>query len=220
MAVHQIARFSNNPKLSHKRSLKRLGRYLLHTKRDGIIYNPDTEKGLECYVDADFRGGWQQSESSDAENLMSQTGMVITYANCPIYWRSLLQTEIALSTSEAEYIELSSSLREALPLMTMIEETKKVFPLLIKNPKFVFQVHEDNQSYIKMATGNKFPPRTKHIALKYHHFISNVKYVRVEITYTPTDEQLADILTNPLSNEGFFTLQYMICGWGYTSKQS
>ena len=124
--------------------------------------------------------------------------MVIMYAKCPIYWRILLQTEIALSTAEAEYIALSSALREVLPLMTMMEEINKVFPLLIQKPKFVCQVHEDNQSCIKMATMTKFFPRTKNIALKYHHFRSNVKYGRVEITYTPTDEQLADILTKPI----------------------
>ena len=71
MAVHQTACISNNPMLSHERSLNRLGRYLLYTKRDGIIYNPDTQKGLECYVDADFVEGWQQADSSNADNLMS-----------------------------------------------------------------------------------------------------------------------------------------------------
>ena len=121
MAVHQTARFSNNPMLSHERALKRLEKYLLHTKLDGIIYNPGTQKGLECYVDADFAGGCQQAESSDTENVMSRTGMVIMYANCPIYWRSLLKTEIALSTSKAYYIALSSALREVLPLMMMME---------------------------------------------------------------------------------------------------
>ena len=87
MAVHQTARFSNNPMLSNEKAFKRLGRYLLHTKRDGIIYNPDTQKGLECYVDADFAGGWQQADSSNAENVMSRTGMVIMYANLLICWR-------------------------------------------------------------------------------------------------------------------------------------
>ena len=103
-------------------------------------------------MDADFAGGWQQADSSDAENVMSRTGMIIMYANCPIYWRSSLQTEIALSTAEAEYIALSSALREVLPLMTMMEEINKVFPLLIQKPKFVCKVHEDNQSCIRMAT--------------------------------------------------------------------
>ena len=158
-------------------------------------------------MDADFAGGWQQADSSDAENVMSQTGMVIMYANCPIYWRSSLQTEIVLSTAEAEYIALSSALQEVLPLITMMEEINKLFPLLIQNLKFVCQVHEDDQYCIKMDTGTKNSPRTKHIALKYHYFRSNVKSGRVEITYTPTDEQLADILTKPLSNEAFFTLR-------------
>ena len=94
--------------------------------------------------------------------------------------------------------------------MTMMEEINKVFPLLIHNPKFVCQVHGDHQSIIKMAAGANVSPQNKHTALKYHHFRSNVKSVRVEITYTPTDKQLADILTKPFSNESFFTLRYVL----------
>ena len=71
MAVHQTARFCNNPKLSHESAIKRLGRYLYHTKTEGIVYNPDTTKGLECYVDADFAGGWMQADANDAENVLS-----------------------------------------------------------------------------------------------------------------------------------------------------
>ena len=216
MAVHQTARFCNNPMLTHEKAIKRLGRYLYHTKNEGIVYNPDTSKGLECFVDADFAGGWSQADASDADNVMSRTGMVIMYANCPIFWRSSLQTEIVLSTAEGEYIALSSALREVLPLMKMMEEIHDVFPLHVNKPNFVCTVHEDNQSCIRMATGNKFSPRTKHIALKYHHFKSHVKSGRVHVKYCPTTEQLADILTKPLPNEAFFTLRYMLCGWGYS----
>ena len=63
--------------------------------------------------------------------------MVIMYANCPIFLRSSLQTEIALSTAEADYIALSSALRQVLSLMKLMEEINEVFPLLIYNPKFV-----------------------------------------------------------------------------------
>jgi hypothetical protein len=52
--------------------------------------------GIECYVDTGFAGGWNMTTSADADNVMSRTGFVITYANCPIYWASHLQTEIAL----------------------------------------------------------------------------------------------------------------------------
>jgi hypothetical protein len=37
--------------------------------------------GIECYVDADFAGGWNITTSTDADNIMSCTGFVITYAN-------------------------------------------------------------------------------------------------------------------------------------------
>ena len=142
--------------------------------------------------------------------------MVIVYANCPIFWRSSLQTEIALITAEAGYIALSSALRQVLPLMTMMEEIIELFPLLISKPKFVCKVNEDNQSCIKMATGTKFSPWIKHIVLKYHHFRSHVKYGRVYIHYRPNSEQLAYLLTKPLTNKVFFTLRYMLCGWGYS----
>ena len=71
-----------------------------------------------------------------------------------------------------------------------------------------------------MANGIKFSPRTKHIALKYHHFRSHVKSRRVVIHYRPTEGQLADILTKPLSNESFFTIRYMMGVWGYKSVRT
>ena len=99
MAVHQCARFNNDPKLSHERAVKRIGRYLLDTKDKGLIFKPDFSKGLECYVDADFAGGWKDSDHSLPESVLSRSGYVIMYAGCPIYWCSKMQTEIALSTT-------------------------------------------------------------------------------------------------------------------------
>ena len=197
----------------HERAIKRLGIYLYHTKCEGIVYNPYITKGLECYVYADFAGGWQQADSHKPDNVLSRTGMVIMYANYPIFWRSTLQTKITLSTADAEYIALSTALRQVIPLMTMIEEIHAVFPIHISKPDFICKFHEDNQLCIKMDTGIKFSPRTKHIALKYHHFISHVKSGSVVNHYRPTEEQLAYLLTKPFSNESFFTLRYMLGGF-------
>ena len=88
--------------LTHEKAIKRLGRYLYHTKHEGIVYNPEIIKGLKCYVDADFAEGWQKADSHEPDNVLSITGMVIMYANCPIFWHSILQTQISLSTDEAD----------------------------------------------------------------------------------------------------------------------
>ncbi len=135
------------------------------------------------------------------------------YANCLILWVSRLQTKITLSTVEAEYITLSQSLWDAIPLITLLQEINKVFPVHVKTMTFVCKVHKDNQSYIKMTTTHKFSPYTKHIALKYHHFCSHVDSGVIQISYCPKNELKADILTKLLADDLFFKLRYMLCGW-------
>ena len=67
---------------------------------------PKIDKGLECFVDADFAGGWSTNESDDTASVYSCTVHIIKYRNCPILWASKLQSEIYLSITEAEYIAL------------------------------------------------------------------------------------------------------------------
>ena len=120
MATHQASRFCIAPKLSHEKAVYRIGRYLKATKDKGMIFTPGGDKGLECYVDADFAGGWDKADSGNPETVLSRSGYVLMYANCPVLWCSKLQTEIALSTTEAEYIALSQSMREVIPFMTLL----------------------------------------------------------------------------------------------------
>ncbi len=88
MATHQCTRFNNDPKLCHERAIKRICKYLLGTMDKGLIFKPDMSKGLECFVEADFAGGWASGDQSSPESVLSQTGFVIMYAGCPIYWKS------------------------------------------------------------------------------------------------------------------------------------
>ena len=121
MAVHQCVRFNNQPMLSHEQAIKRIAKYLKGTSDQGIVYNPDKTKVIECYVDADFAGGWSQADANNPENVMSSTGFAIYYAGCPVLWSSKLQTEILLSTTESEYIALSSAMRDVIPLMFLMK---------------------------------------------------------------------------------------------------
>jgi hypothetical protein len=183
MATHQFAQFCQDPKLSHEQATTCLDRYFAHTKDEGIVYEADKSMGIECYVDADFAGGWNITTSVYTDNVISRTGFVITYANCPIYWASCLQTKIVLSTAKAEYIAMSSELRKVIPLMSLMKELHAFFLVHINKPNFFSKVHEDNQSTIRMVTSEKFTPQTKYIALKYHHFCSHVKNGHIEISY-------------------------------------
>jgi hypothetical protein len=218
MAVHQTARFSVNPMRSHELAIMRIGRYLCNNCERGVIYKVDKTKGIEVYVDADFAGGWVSADADNADNVLSRTGFVICYANCPLIWCSKLQTEIALSTAEAEYIAMSHALRDTIPIQNLVKEVSCIFQLPEPLTDFCITVHEDNLSAISMAESLKFTPRTKHIAIKYHHFRSRVqtsfnKSGDIRLKYISTKKQLADILTKPLDDDSFFKLRHMLCGW-------
>jgi hypothetical protein len=218
MAVHQTAHFSIKPMRSHELAIMQIGRYLCDNPEGGIIYKVDRTKGLEVYADADFAGGWSTADSENADCVLSQTGFVICYANCPVIWCSKLQTEIALSTAEAEYIAMSHALRETIPVQNLIKEIHCIFDLPNPMTDFNITLHEDNLSAIAMAESMKFTPRTKHIAIKYHHFRSRVhttfnKSGDIKLKYISTKKQLADIFTKPLDAESFFTLRKMLSGW-------
>ena len=64
----------------------------------------------------DFSGAWCREDADQVKSVLSRTGYIIKFANCPIVWVSKMQIEIALSTTEAEYISLSQSMRDLIPL--------------------------------------------------------------------------------------------------------
>jgi hypothetical protein len=185
----------------------------LDTKDKGLLFRPDNSKGLECYVDADFAGGWKDGDHNNPESVLSRTGYIIMYAGCPITWSSKLQTEIALSTTESEYIALSSAMREVIPFLNLMKEIGDLFGLLTRKPVFKCKVWEDSESCIKVAKSPKFTPRTKHIAIKYHHFRSFVEDGTIDIQSIDTKEQLADILNKPLPEASFCYLRRNLMGW-------
>jgi Reverse transcriptase (RNA-dependent DNA polymerase) len=104
-AVHQCARFSEDPKEEHSKAVKRIRRYLAGTKNEGLLWKPN-DSGLGCYSDADFAGNWDKEEAeTEVTTARSRSGYILNYAGCPLLWASKLQTEIALSLMESEYIE-------------------------------------------------------------------------------------------------------------------
>ena len=80
MVTHQCARFCSSPKLSHESAAKRTVRYLLQSRDKGIIFRPDLSKGLECFVDVDFAGGWKDGDHESPKSVLSRTGYVIMFA--------------------------------------------------------------------------------------------------------------------------------------------
>ena len=85
-----------------------LVRYLKATRQIGLKFKPDPSKGFQCYCDADFAGNWNKAFAATAPSTAkSNSGWIVVYANCPIIWASKLQSQVALTTTEAEYIDIT-----------------------------------------------------------------------------------------------------------------
>jgi hypothetical protein len=170
---------------------------------------------FEVYVDADFGGFWdKETAADDSVTAKSRTGYVIKYGGCPIVWASTLQTEFALSTTEAEYLALSTALRNTIPIMRMVKEFKEHLGLPMQTiPKVICKVFEDNSGAIELAKVPKMRPRTKHINAKYHHFRKYVAKGMIVVEYISTQFQLADIFTKNLAVDLFLRFRKGIMGW-------
>ncbi len=55
-AMHQIAKYSSDPRKLHGKAILYLVCYLKKTCDLGLHFKPDHSKGFECYCDADFLG--------------------------------------------------------------------------------------------------------------------------------------------------------------------
>ncbi len=213
-AVHQCAHFCSVPKQSHAEVVKHIGRYLQSTQDKGLIINPSGNT-FTCYADASYAGDWKQEAAiDDPTTACSRTGYVITYAQCPIVWGSKLQTEIALSTTEAEYIALSISAREIIPLLSLAQEVA-TFGVIhkVETPIMRCKIFEDNEGAVEMTNVPKMRPRTKHLNIKYHFFRQFVETGILQILHITGEQQIADVLMKPLEEASFTKHRKKITGW-------
>jgi hypothetical protein len=131
-AVSQAARFSSAPKQSHATALKTIVRYLAGTADKGMILKPRGDLKLDLYCDADFAGLYKREPDRSVDSARSRTGYIIKFCGCPLVCKSQLQTEISLSTLEAEYSSLSQALRTLLPLKRMLLGIAQTVGCLVK----------------------------------------------------------------------------------------
>lgn len=169
---------------------------------------------MNCYVDADFAGLWNHEHHGDPVCVKSRTGYVMMLNDCPVHWVSKLQTEISLSTTEAEYIALSQAMRELLPMREFLSQVQQKMKLESSEPiKIWSTVFEDNNGALSLAKSPKITPRTKHIAVKYHFFKSHLNDTNFVLQKIDTDVQVADIFTKGLVGEKFQILRKLLAGW-------
>jgi hypothetical protein len=124
-----------------------------------------------------------------------------------------------LSTLEAEYSALSSSLRALIPIRELIFEVAEIIALPHELVTLIVStVFEDNQGAYLLVTTHRITARTKYFLVKYHHFwifvtMENKNKRKIWISKVLTDRQGVDFLTKGLSRVLFENNRKMILGW-------
>jgi hypothetical protein len=198
-AIHQAARYSHGTKNSHAIAVKIILRYLKGTADKLIIFKPKKSNKIDCHVDSDFAGLFGVEDGLKLICAKSRTGYVINFCDVPIIWVSKMQTQIALSTMESEYIALYQSMRYLIPIREIPKEImlealdKKIKPECISYSKALIdgtpskdeinprsEVFEDNiMVCMKFAQMPKLSPRNKHLVVPLHLYRS--KGINLEI---------------------------------------
>ena len=140
---------------------------------------------------------------------------MLTLCGCPVLWSSKLQTDITLSSTAAEYVAFSMSMRELLPMRALLQEIGTKLDLsYIRESLVRSTVFEDNQGCLSLVNVPKMSPRNKYLALKYHFFRNHIgKEKGIEAKYISTLEQRADILTKGLPPSQFIVIRKLLMGW-------
>lgn len=188
-AVGIVSRFLAEHSSLHWNGVKRILRYLNNTHDYGIHYkSADNQSLLVGYSDADY--------ANDTITRRSTSGYLFKTNNSIVTWCSQRQPTVSLSTTEAEYISLSDSVKEVLWLQRLLNDICDI----IVSSTVIFV---DNQSAIKLCHNSEFHKRTKHIDIKYHFIREKLQEGLIDVSFISTKHQLADILTKALSKQTF-----------------
>ena len=141
--------FSSRPQVLHMDVVKHLLRYLKGTIDFGLLYRRGEDSTLTGSLDSDWAG--------DKDDQKSTSGYLFLLGSTPITWRSQKQPCIALSSTEAEYIALSSCAKEGIWLHRLLSQ------LRILDSIQPTKILCDNQGAISLSENPVFHARTKHI---------------------------------------------------------
>ena len=189
--VGLCARFMANPGPEHFKALAKVWKYLGNTWNLSLTYQ--SESPISTYCDADWGG--------DIATRRSTTGFICTYRGAAISWNSRLQRTVALSSCEAEFMALKEAIKEQLFIASITQELQPLIGAIANNI-----IYTDSLSAIDLAKNPLHHHRTKHVDIQYY-FVRE-KYLEgiSQLTYIPTQQQIADGLTKSIDQQKWLKL--------------
>eukprot|EP00253_Pinus_taeda_P003008 PITA_03008 len=187
-AVNQLSQAMVKPTKLFWKAGKHVLRYLIATLGYGLWYRQEDEVKLCGFTDPNWAGSPTDRKST--------SGGVFSIGSTTVSWYSRKQRSMALSSAEAEDMAASLAACEAIWM-------RKILDGLFSSHLEPTVIYCDNQSCIKLSANPVFHDRSKHIDIMYHHIGDCVQRRIMLLSYIPTEDQGADILTKALTRSKF-----------------
>jgi hypothetical protein len=187
----------------HWDNAKHVLRYLKGTKHLGLRFSgPSTSNqgvsSLNMFSDADF--------AADIDRRRSTTGAVMLMHGAAVLWISKLQSVVATSTTEAEFIAAAMATKEGLWVRKLLGEMNGEVTLLT--------LYVDNQAAVVLISEHTAGQngRTKHIDVQYQFVRDRYQRGDVSVEFVSTVEQRADMFTKQLGGPEFRRHRTIVMG--------
>jgi hypothetical protein len=187
--VRELSKCMDKATMGTYQEMLRVVKFVIDTKNFCLKIRPITEVknwSLKVFSDSDWAG--------DSESRISITGFMIYLMNVPICWRSKAQRGVTLSSSEAEYVAISESVKEIKFVYYLLKDVgiQVNLPIIVKT---------DNIGAMFMAQNASSGVRTRHVDTRYHFVRENLEDGIIKIEFVKSAENDSDIFTKNVSQD-------------------
>jgi hypothetical protein len=186
-AANHLGRHRQKPTRQHADQLKRVWRYISGTKKLGLILG-----GKLDLSDLDL---WLHCDASWADDPISRkttAGHIIYAGESILKWQSKRQDIIALSTTEAEFINLSTAGRDMIWIKRLLRDTG--IPV-----RKVPAIGTDSRNALKAAESSQINLSTRHTDVRYKWIKEKVRLGELTLNWVESRKMRADGLTKALT---------------------
>src|SRR5271163_2532660 len=156
----------------HIQAVKRILRYLKGTKGYKLHFGGQLGgQKLVGYCDANW--------GNEINSRKSTSGYLFYLAGGVISWSSKRQPTVVLSSTEAEYMALTHTTKEAIWLQFFLKEIE------FREEHTAMTIYEDNQSNIALAKNPIHHARIKHIDIQHHFIREKMESGEIDLEYMP-----------------------------------
>ena len=185
-AAKALSQYMAKPQEGTVPLVKRCVRYIKRHPRGGLVVprgRPDDDMELETYTDSDWAG--------DIDTRRSTSGGVVLFRGAVLTHWSKVQSNVALSSGEAELNAAVKGLSETIGLLNLISEIWSVVP----TSRLYVDASACKGMILRHGSG-----KVKHLSVKQLWVQEAVRAFGVQVVRIPRGDNPADLLTHCVSH--------------------